>query len=429
MTGFQRNSVWLLLMFAGATGCVGPAHRGVPVQQLQPHWLATPKACYRPIDFTLLRKEPIVEHRAGPGDTLGVYVEGVISGEKLSSGGSEMPQTEYYFQEEPAEVPAAVSTWPAIGQPFLVQATGAMDLPLIGEVEVSGLSLSQVAKRVQAAYIDAGLLQADPSKSFVQISLIRPRLHRVLVIREDNRAIAPSLVQRSQYLMANRGDAALVQLVDHEADLLHALVATGGLPGEDAHNEVWILRGGAWDEAAQQFDQGLSPRDIRCGRGHTVIPLRYPCGAPLPFGPDDVVLQEGDVVFVEKRIEKHFYTGGLLDPGQIPLPRDEDIDVLEAIALANIGALGLSGQIAPGQQGQFSSGPGNVCPPTRVQVIRKIAPGQQVVIEVDLRETLVNAEERILIQPEDFIMLHYRPREFLINVALNFVDVFFEIPN
>jgi hypothetical protein len=41
---------------------------------------------------------------------------------------------------------------------------------------------------------------------------------------------------------------------------------------------------------------------------------------------------------------------------------------------------------------------------------------------VDLRAATANATERILIQPDDFIMLHYRPGELLTNVALNFLD-------
>ncbi|MGI9456488.1 MAG: polysaccharide biosynthesis/export family protein [Aeoliella sp.] len=425
MINIQRITVLLLMAIAGATGCVSSGKRGLPVGQVQPHWLASPKVCKRPIDFTLLRKDPAVEHLVGARDVLGVYVEGVFSGEEISSGGSELPEVSYYFQEDPA----GTAVWPAVGQPLTVQADGTVRLPLVSPVQVQGLTLQQAADQIQAAYIAGGFLKEDPSKSFVQVSLVRPRVHRVMVVREDNAAITPSLIQRTQYVMANRGDAQVVQLPQQESDLLHALVATGGLPGEDANNEVWILRGTTWQDATHQFDQGMAPCDIACQGNHVIIPLRYECGAPLPFGREDIVLRDGDVVFVEKRIEKHFYTGGLLNAGQIPLPRDEDIDILEAIALANVGIAGMSGQIAIGQQGQFSSGPGNVCPPTRAQVIRKVSGCQQVVIDVDLRKAIENSEERILIQPEDFVMLHYRPTELLTNIALNFVDFNYVIPN
>jgi hypothetical protein len=42
-----------------------------------------------------------------------------------------------------------------------------------------------------------------------------------------------------------------------------------------------------------------------------------------------VILNEGDVVYLPRRVE-YFYTGGLLRGARIPLPRDEDIDALEA---------------------------------------------------------------------------------------------------
>ena len=426
MTRIHQHAFLLLIAISTATGCISAGNKGVPVGQVQPHWLAPPKVCKRPIDFTRLRKNPAAEHLAGARDVLGVYVEGIISGEDISSGESELPKAEYYLQESERN-PLAV--WPAVGQPLTVQADGTLRLPLIDPVNVSGLTLQQVADRIQDAYIATGQLNEDKLKSFVQVALIKPRVHRVLVVREDSAIQAPAIIERNQYVMSKRGDGEVVQLVDQESDLLHALIATGGLPGEDANNEVWILRGAAWNEAAGQFDQGISPAEIQCGCAHSVIPLRYECGAPLPFGPNDIELRDGDVVFVEKRIEAHFYTGGLLNAGKIPLPRDEDIDILEAIALANNGVGGLSGQIAVGQQGQFSTGPGNVCPPTRARIIRKVSDCQQVVIDVDLRRAVENAEERILIQPEDFILLHYRRHELMTNIALNFVDFNFALNN
>lgn len=426
MRRFHQHALLLLMAAAAATGCISSGKKGVPVGQAQPHWLASPKVCKRPIDFTRLRKNPAEEHIAGARDVLGVYIEGVVSGEEISSGKSELPSVDYYLQE-PTQDPIAV--WPAVGQPMTVQADGTLHLPLIQPVNVSGLTLQQVADRVQAAYISAKLLAQDKQKSFVQVSLIKPRVHRVLVVREDSAIAAPALIERNQYVMSKRGDGEVVNLPDQESDLLHALIATGGLPGEDANNEVWILRGAAWGDAAGQFDQGLSPGEFTCDCQHSIIPLRYECGAPLPFGPKDIELKDGDVVFVEKRIEAHFYTGGLLNAGKIPLPRDEDIDILEAIALANTGVGGLAGQIAIGQQGQFSTGPGNVCPPTRARIIRKLPNCQQVVLDVDLRRAVDNADERILIQPEDFILLHYRRHELVTNIALNFVDFNFALNN
>ena len=53
----------------------------------------------------------------------------------------------------------------------------------------------------------------------------------------------------------------------------------------------------------------------------------------MPFRPTDVVLRSGDTVYVEGREAEVFYTAGLAGSGQFSLPRDYDLDVLQAIAL------------------------------------------------------------------------------------------------
>jgi hypothetical protein len=66
------------------------------------------------------------------------------------------------------------------------------------------------------------------------------------------------------------------------------------------------------------------------------------------------------------------------------------------------------------------AGPGNVIPPSRAVVIRKLPNGQQLMIRVDLSKARHDVRERIIIQPGDFVMMHYKPGEIAGNVALNF---------
>ena len=63
------------------------------------------------------------------------------------------------------------------------------------------------------------------------------------------------------------------------------------------------------------------------------IPLRSYPGEPLPFAPADVILQDGDVVYIESRTDDFFYTSGLFGGGQYQLPRDYDLDALGAVAI------------------------------------------------------------------------------------------------
>ena len=153
------------------------------------------------------------------------------------------------------------------------------------------------------------------------------------------------------------------------------------------------------------------------------IPLQVCPGQDFPFLPEDVVLNDGDVVFIESRIE-FFVTGGLIKGGQYPLPRDEDIDVLEAIAIAGNNAFGPAGQ---GVGNNFRGGPGAIIPPTSVIIVRKLESGEQVKIAVDVRAAFNDPKERVLIRNRDAIILKYRTHEIWGNVAINILrfDYFF----
>ena len=105
----------------------------------------------------------------------------------------------------------------------------------------------------------------------------------------------------------------------------------------DAYNEVIIQRGffpAGCDRTAvlQQIENQPSGPSAWTSGQIIRIPLRRQPGAPLPFHAEDVILQTGDVVFLEARDDDVFYTGGLLPPGSYVLPRDRDLDVIEAIS-------------------------------------------------------------------------------------------------
>ncbi len=62
-------------------------------------------------------------------------------------------------------------------------------------------------------------------------------------------------------------------------------------------------------------------------------------------------------------------------------------------------------------------------PPTDVLIVRKLPNGQQLRIRVDLNRALHDPNERILMQPEDQILLFYKPGELYTNIFLNFIGV------
>ncbi len=219
----------------------------------------------------------------------------------------------------------------------------------------------------------------------------------------------------------HRGSGQVIDLPIYENDVLHALASTGGLPGTDAKRELWVIRN--MPDAQRSF---ISPEQLlqivsigSCGPELIRIPLVGCPGQMLPFTPGDVVLNDGDVVFVPRRNE-YFTSGGLLPGARIPLPRDEDIDVIEAIALANGsagGPLGQSGAVLQGGR------PGFMREPTRVLILRKLPDGRQLPIRVDLDRAMEDEKERILIQSEDVVMLQFKPASAGLNGALNWINV------
>jgi hypothetical protein len=236
------------------------------------------------------------------------------------------------------------------------------------------------------------------------------------------------MMRKDGVLFAKRGQAEVVDLPAYENDVLHALAATGGLPGLDCINQVWILRTSTdrgLEATQQQVQAGDYPRrvfDQLGGEANAIrIPMRTCVNEPLPFGPEDILLYDGDIVYIEPRIADVFYTGGLLPGGQIPLPRDHDVDVIEAIALAQ-GSVGGPGGVSGSSVFRAGAGPGNVVPPTRALILRKLPNGQQLAIRADLSRAMRDPKERIIIQPGDVVMLHYKPGELAANVTLNFFN-------
>jgi protein involved in polysaccharide export with SLBB domain len=410
------------MLAAGNCGCTSMLHNAVPVMRVPPHLLAPPTGDKLPIDFALLGQKPTKEHVIGPDDILGIHIP------KVTSGETEPPPVHFPQSE-------SVLSRPAVGQPVRVGADGTIILPLIPPLPVAGLTIPQARAALHKAYaIDRNIL--NPETERVIISLIRPRTHRVLVLREDPGGNFPTLGRRDAIVFSRRGSAHLLELPVGENDLLHALTASGGLPGVDARNEVWILRNDPAKAAdlqplADSFNAGQDPPTLeelqQTAKKSVFIPLRLYPDETVPFSEADVLLHTGDVVVIESRETEHFFTGGLLGGGQIPLPRDYDLDVIGAIALANGSAGGpVQGSAAASN---FRGGTGSVVPPTRVIVVRTTPSGDQFKIHVDVKRAFDHPEERLIIQPGDIVALHYTPAEFTANLLLNFVDFRYVFPN
>lgn len=409
----------LVTATSGCTALTQPID-GVPASRLPADFFPEPKSDLIPVDISILSIEPPRDYQIGPGDILGVYIEGVLP----FNNPNEPPAP------PPVNFPDADSTLPpSIGFPIPVQDDGTLSLPLVEPLQVDGLTLDQVRDAIRDTYIEEDILRAEKARPIV--TLIRERTFDVIVVRED----------ASQLTSVNAGNirggsdfsasGGLVKLPAYQNDILHALVETGGLPGLNARNEVKVLRASQADQrkraqfmrdfyAQQQaamLDPCACPPKLPDDPSILRIPLRVKPGVVPSITQDDVRLNDGDIVYIESRETEVFYTGGLLQGGEFPLPRDYDLDVLGAIAIAGSPVGGSAQQFAGGGVGGRQVGLDGV-PPGILYVLRKTPCNGQIAIEVDLAEAINNPRSRPLVQPGDTLILQYKCEEQLINFGL-----------
>ncbi len=404
---------WLsaVLGLVVCAGCLSSTHNAIPVDRLPPSFLPPSKRHLVPVDYTLLGRTQPPHHVIGAGDVLGIHIEGVLDNE------SEAPPVHFFNEPTDGRPPSA-------GQPISVREDGTVRLPLLDSpVLLAGLTLDEAEDRLREVYTLEEREIANVDRKFF-VTLMQPRTVQVIVVRQDAPASTPANKMREAAVISKRGSAWVLNLTVPQNDILHALALSGGHPGNDAKNALWVLRGGAgrWQELAARLEQGQTPEVVFDQQMPLKVPLRIPPGALLPFSEEDVTLHNGDVVFIESREYEYYYTGGFLPGGTYPLPRDYDLDIFGAISAAGGSPGGPGGSNAAAQLFRTGSGPGNIIPPTRLIVLRTMPDGRQLKIHVNLKDAQDDVRQRLIIQPQDVLMLYYTPAELAGNIALNLVN-------
>jgi protein involved in polysaccharide export with SLBB domain len=350
-----------------------------------------PKSELQPIPLTLLRQREPDAYRLDRGDVLSVYAEDV-----LGVRGQQIP-----VQLNPN--PNAPS--PTIqGFPIAVQDDGTILLPDLPPINVRGKTLVEVRELI------IRMITGDPTlpgskklvvkgQEKVLVDLIQPRRYRVLVVREDTQPVLGAGGGFGGVVGGNKKGAGFTVLLEaYNNDLLEALNRTGGPPGLDAKNEVVIRRG--------QYD----PNDP--AKGFVRIPLRARPDEPLTFTERDIILNDGDTVFIEARDTEVYYIAGLPGAAQLPLPRDYDLRVIEALAQVRAPLINGSFQNNAFVASAVNSGIGNPNP-SLVTVVRHLPCGQTILIRVDVNLAFRDQRENIIILPGDYIVMQETPGEAL----------------
>ena len=144
------------------------------------------------------------------------------------------------------------------------------------------------------------------------------------------------------------------------------------------------------------------------GRRILRIPIRLVPGERFDIRKEDVILHDGDIVFIESRDSEVFFTGGLLGGGQYTLPRDTELDIQRAISIAT----SRPGGGATRQLGGVSALNGDVTiSPSTAIVIRRLPDGTEIPIKVNIYRARTDLSERINILPGDYLYLQYTPLE------------------
>ena len=375
-----------------------PPVNTIPARELGPGFSYRPQT--EPVAASQLRLTTKKQYFLDAGDVLGIFIDGVLGD---------------IDEAPPVHIPSPDSDLPpSIGFPVAVRADGSISLPLVNQIMVKGLTISQAEERIRQRFLDGAKPILKPDNRIL-VSLMRKRTVSVYVLRGDNSSSAAPFTGRSNSSnrpVNNRSDSSQrserLQLPAGDNDLLNALSRTGGLPGVNARSDVRIHS----DSPNRAFQSGGASPFPRTGSGRngyrssgrvTTVPTRQRAGHRSPISRNDIRLNQGDVVVVAPRDTEVFYTSGLLGGGEFPIPRDRGLDVVEAVSIAG-GSL-------------ISSGLGNQTG-TELLVIRQRPDRSQFTIRVDLNRAITNPSERIQVRAGDVLMLRRSRGEQIRNIGV-----------
>ncbi|MFH5803355.1 polysaccharide biosynthesis/export family protein [Alienimonas sp. DA493] len=422
-------AAWILGLatVVAATGCqaLHPLD-GVPAETLADSFRTPVRSPRRPIDPSLLGQPRPSVYRLDTGDVIGVFAPALYGDGGLGSPPVVVAET-------------TLNLIPGQGFPHQVGRDGALHLPFLGPVLVRGLTLEEARGRIVDLIRTQFEIDRAKEDPIVLLSVLKERTISVVVFRNEtgpDGAVDNSVAGQGERFDAPTGE--VVELPAYQNDVLHALAATGGTPSLEGDVCVTVARAGGLRLTGCGPAGGCRPAGSLAADGLAVGPIGGHSAGPAPgptlaapptvdgphvikipmqllpgqapgFCHSDVILKDGDAVYVDSRTKDVFYTGGLLGPGSFRLPRDEDLDVLEALAVVqgqrpSVGTTrALTGNSVLSRD--VTAGASSLI------ILRERPDGTRLRIEVDLRDAVVDPRQRILIRPQDYLILQYRKGE------------------
>ncbi|QDU87400.1 SLBB domain protein [Pirellulimonas nuda] len=278
-------------------------------------------------------------------------------------------------------------------EPFLcrVSDAGIVETPVIGAVNVVDLEPSDAATRIAAAAVERSIYR-------------QPQVTVEFQERATNRVTVLGAVSEPGVHEIPRG----------ACDVVAAIAAAGGMT-ESADFQVEVLRrsqpqplasaeSGDGSEVQQASFAPPSQRSASYPEASQPSIERLDLADTGPGAPRDRPLGDGDVLMVIEKEKRFIHITGLVaKPDQIELPVDQDIRLLDAVAMAG-------GKTSPVAD--------------KAIVIRQVpGGGEPVVINVSLNKAKVDGRENLLLAPNDLVSVENTPATAALQTVKDFVRV------
>ncbi len=256
-----------------------------------------------------------------------------------------------------------------------VDEEGAVNVPLVGHVRVAGLELTAAESLIREASVVRGIYR-NPQ---VAVAIDRRRSNKVTILG--------AVAKEGTY-----------ELPSNKSDLVSAIVAAGGLTTESS-TLVEIRRPPDSPLAAAGGAIGLV--SYESGQPNAMLD-RFDLKEPRDLDPRRLNIEDGATVMVMRRPKQAIQVMGLVrKPGQFELEPDQDVRLLDALALAG----GLSTEIA-----------------NRVIVVRNQDDGaESIVIQATVRGAKKDHLENIVLAPGDVVSVEETPVTFLVGELQKYV--------
>lgn len=360
-TRFWRHAgCCAFLALAGGCGRGGHIYSS---QSLPPELQAARTENARTLDLSKLATYSMSNELIDRGDVLNVAISAGYGGEKIEN------------------------------MPVRVGDDGIANIPIVGRVVLAGVELPAAEQVIASAAIERGLYR-NPS---VTVTMNRRRTNQITVI---------GAVEKPGVYELPRG----------QSNLLAAIVAAGNLT-EEAGTDVEVrrpARAGVPGANPPATDRVAGGAQLTSYSSAAASPPASVLGHPTSYRIDLVTaakqgdggqhLEDGDVVMIERRDPQPVHVIGLVaKPGQFELPFNQDVHLLDVIAMAG----GVTLNVAD-----------------KIHVIRHSPNREQpAVIEVSYKSAKAGGNDNLRLAPGDVVSVEDTP----VTVVVDSIRTFFRV--